>query len=278
MERCATFATSKAGESPGGLTNTNLFTMKNFLLFLITFLPMFLKAQTEGKIIYTESVKFEMEIPDSEDEEIKKLMAQMPKEQTFPKMLLFIEAEWLYADVPGSEDEGTVELSHESEGMDFQMKIERPVDIKYGNLDEDLFLNQREFFGRKFLITDKLEKQAWKMTGEQRKIGEYVCQKATAEIDSQQVVAWFTPQILVSAGPDGYGGLPGLILELEIDNGKRHVIATRIELKPLEEGTFERPDKGKKVSREEFKQIETEKRKEMNEQNGGPGVRIMIRN
>lgn len=252
--------------------------MKNFLLALFTMLPFFLHAQTEGKVIYTEIVKFEMDIPDSEDEEIKKLMEQMPKEQKFPRMLLFNDSEWLYTDVPGSEDEGTVELSHESEGMDFEMKIARPLNILYGNLDEDLYLNLREFFGRKFLITDKLEQHPWKLTGEQRKIGEYVCQKATAEIDSQQVVAWFSPQIPVSAGPDGYGGLPGLILELDIDNGQRRAVASSIELMPLEADAIERPSKGKKVSRAEFEKIETEKRREMEEEMGGPGVRIMIRN
>lgn len=252
--------------------------MKHLFPALLTLLPFFIHAQTTGKVIYTEIVKFEMDMPDSEDEEIKKLMEQMPKEQKFPRMLLFSESEWLYTDVPGSEDEGTVELSHESEGMDFQMKIERPLNILYGNIDEDLYLNQREFFGRRFLISDKLKKQAWKLTGEQKRIGEYVCQKATTEIDSQLVVAWFTPQIPVSTGPDGYGGLPGLILELDINNGERKAVASSIELMPLEAGAIERPSKGKKVSRAEFEKIETEKRREMEEEMGGPGIRIMIRN
>lgn len=252
--------------------------MKSASLVLFALLTLYLNAQTSGKVVYTESLKIEMDIPDTEDEAIKKLMEQMPKEQKFPRMLLFNEREWLYTDVPGSEDEGNLELSHESEGMNFQMKMARPQNILYGNLDEDLYLNQRELFGRMFLIADTLKKHAWKLTGEQRKIGEYVCLKASTEADSQQVVAWFTPQIPVSAGPDGYGGLPGLILELDINNGQRRAVASSVELMPLEAGALERPSKGKKVSRAEFEKIEAEKRREMEEEMGGPGVKIMIRN
>jgi GLPGLI family protein len=48
---------------------------------------------------------------------------------------------------------------------------------------------------------------------------------------SEPIYAWFTPEIPVPYGPAGYGGLPGLILEL-IENNIS-MIAVHINLRPL---------------------------------------------
>lgn len=64
----------------------------------------------------------------------------------------------------------------------------------------------------------------WTITKETKIIDGYVCYKATTPLfvdgkkseDSKfNVVAWFAPKIPVPYGPNGYGGLPGLILELQ---------------------------------------------------------------
>ncbi|MBK9335245.1 MAG: hypothetical protein IPM98_01155 [Lewinellaceae bacterium] len=71
--------------------------------------------------------------------------------------------------------------------------------------------------------------------------------------------------------------LPGLILELDIDNGTRTVVVTKVDLKAV--GAIEKPNKGKQVTAEEFKVIEAEKMKEMGAEMGGngKGVRMIIR-
>ena len=59
---------------------------------------------------------------------------------------------------------------------------------------------------------------------ETKKIDNYTCYKATTEYVvtnpkgtfKHPVVAWFCPEIPISHGPNGYGGLPGLILEIQI--------------------------------------------------------------
>ena len=41
------------------------------------------------------------------------------------------------------------------------------------------------------------------------------------EGDSIKVDVWFTPEVPVSSGPAGYGGLPGLIVFVDVNEGKK---------------------------------------------------------
>ena len=50
----------------------------------------------------------------------------------------------------------------------------------YKNVKEKQFTEDKEMFGKEFLIIDSLPKYNWKMSGESRKIGNYTCFKATA--------------------------------------------------------------------------------------------------
>jgi GLPGLI family protein len=82
--------------------------------------------------------------------------------------------------------------------------------------------NSSEMFGEnEYLIIEPLNKN-WVLTSESKKIDGYTCYKATNEyvvdngkIFRHPVVAWFCPEIPIPYGPKGYGGLPGLILELQ---------------------------------------------------------------
>ncbi len=51
---------------------------------------------------------------------------------------------------------------------------------QYKNVKENQFLQDQEFFGKQFLIKEDLQKLEWKMTGETKQIGQYMCMKATA--------------------------------------------------------------------------------------------------
>ncbi|MFD2909964.1 GLPGLI family protein [Flavobacterium ardleyense] len=63
----------------------------------------------------------------------------------------------------------------------------------------------------------------WTITSETKEINGYNCYKATtpqfgdngAIASKYDITAWFTPKIPVPYGPNGYGNLPGLILELQ---------------------------------------------------------------
>ena len=60
---------------------------------------------------------------------------------------------------------------------------------------------------------------SWTLTGEKKVTSGYEAQRATWQFRGKSYEAWFTPSIPISAGPNFFGGLPGLILELHNMNG-----------------------------------------------------------
>ena len=56
---------------------------------------------------------------------------------------------------------------------------------QYKNLEENQILEEREFFGKEFLINDEFNDLEWTLEKESKQIGQYVAFKATAvkEID-----------------------------------------------------------------------------------------------
>lgn len=72
-------------------------------------------------------------------------------------------------------------------------------------------------------IVKKQNVKNWTLSNESKLIDNYLCYKATTEnivVNKDKtfrhpIIAWFCPQIPFPFGPAGYGGLPGLILELQ---------------------------------------------------------------
>jgi GLPGLI family protein len=82
-----------------------------------------------------------------------------------------------------------------------------------------------------------------------------------------EVVAWYTDQIETPAGPEGYFGLPGLILLINMDNETMTYKAMSLE--PLGKATVKAPTSGKKITREEYRKLMEEQFQGM--RMGGPG-------
>ena len=91
----------------------------------------------------------------------------------------------------------------------------------------------------------------------------------------QTTTAWYTLDIPVSNGPRQYGGLPGLILE--INDGNQTIVCTEIVLNPKDKPNIKEPEKGKVVNREKFEEISRKKTKEMMENFQGRGGGMQIR-
>lgn len=178
---------------------------------------------------------------------------------------------------------------------------------KYKNTKDLVALESTEFFGKNFLISDEMEMPQWELGSETKKIGNYICYKATLvkdpdpldwrnmrrrnndkkkekEKDSTktikvtediempakiEVTAWYTPQIPVSNGPGEYWGLPGLILE--INEGRTTVLCTEIVMNPSDKEEIEEPTKGEEITRKEYTETITKKMQEMRERFRGRG-------
>ena len=56
---------------------------------------------------------------------------------------------------------------------------------QYKNVKENKLIQAQEFYGKRFLVKDELQKIEWKMGSESKQIGDYLCFKATAVIPSK---------------------------------------------------------------------------------------------
>lgn len=96
-------------------------------------------------------------------------------------------------------------------------KLLKKENLKFNNPFKHLGIKEGQY-----LITDSL-KTKWKLFNETKIINNYKCYKATileemSNGKTKVVTAWYCPEIPVSVGPKGYGGLPGLIFELQDKN------------------------------------------------------------
>ena len=171
------------------------------------------------------------------------------------------------------------------------------IDVLYKNILENRMANKKELMGKVFLIKDNLVAYDWELTGETKNIGNYTCYKAVFEKEEESIeinmidgdvkeekvlkkrtlVAWYTPDIPISNGPRDYGGLPGLILE--VNDGDLTIVCSEIVLNPKEVKEIKEPTKGKIVTRKKFGAITKEKTKEMMDRfrsRDGKGIEIRI--
>ncbi|GIV37905.1 MAG: hypothetical protein KatS3mg032_2284 [Cyclobacteriaceae bacterium] len=70
--------------------------------------------------------------------------------------------------------------------------------------------------GEEFLIlTEEIGQIPWEVGSELKKVGNFVCRKATTNFRGRKWNVWFTEEIPIPAGPWKLNGLPGLITEAE---------------------------------------------------------------
>ncbi|MFT7589971.1 MAG: GLPGLI family protein [Limisphaerales bacterium] len=255
--------------------------MRLFTLFIALGLCLNLSAQKEGMIEYEEVMQINInleEIP----EEFRKFAENMPKERKSNMVLLFNTEKSMY-----KESSIPVEMENnpfgEGRGHGGRMRMMGGNGELYKDIKADKGIRFIDMMGAKFLIQLPAEKTKWKLSNTQKEIAGYVCIKATAIVDSSEVIAWFTPQVPVAVGPQGFGDLPGAILMLEtkVDRGLLIVRAKEVKLEALKK-EIEEPKKGDKVTEEEFETMMRERMEQMREQfnnqreNGGDGDRIII--
>ena len=253
--------------------------MQRIFTYLLISLPVFLFAQqSSGEITYAETIRFKeiLEVNGMD------LAGMLPESQTGKKQLLFTPGATLYQDHPT--DNEPQEFSQESEGVSIKMVISRSEDALYHDLAENTYLERKDFMGKTFLIeVEEPKNYEWKILGEQANIAGQLCIKAVyAQGDSsEEVFAWFAPQIPIQAGPLRYRQLPGLILKLEMDQESRTVVAEELNFRSVSPEEMPKPEEGKKVTQKKFDQIVEEKTKEMQMEYGGKegsGTRFIIRN
>lgn len=238
-----------------------LFTIAFFAIALIT------NAQTNsGSIKYLETIYTKPDLKQAEEQGWAEWASMVPDSVNFYKTLKFSANKSSFHTLPMEEDgeQNMVKM--------MMRRYANPNNMTYRNFAENKFVEQKDFMGKTFLIKGEPKEMKWKMTGEMREIAGYPCLKATYEDTTGTIDAWFTMQIPVSIGPETYGQLPGIILELYIKKEKRKLTAMQVSLAEVADEEFIEPEKGKVVTREEFYEIMRQKFEEMRKNGGSFGM------
>lgn len=104
-------------------------------------------------------------------------------------------------------------------------------------------------FEKTFIIEEALRKATWKIKDDFRDIAGFNCRRATTILfDSVFVVAFYTDEIIPSAGPESFHGLPGAILGLVINRLHTTWYATAVEATEVDRKQLTAPSKGNKTS------------------------------
>lgn len=248
--------------------------MKKIILFIVALLPLSVFAQenTEGRILYKETIQLKIELP----KEHQHLASMLPGSQSSEMELLFNKETALYKSFEKDQEEDDDMMAEEG-NVRIKMVVSSDDSQVYRNLKSGDQIEKKDFMGKKFIITGTTEKLAWKLTGKQETILDHVCQQAVFQDSTHHIIAWFAPQIPVSIGPDVYGDLPGMILKIESGkDGERTIEATSIEWKKIDNDLIKKPKKGKAVTYEEYEKIVEAKTKEMESQGGNTVIRMRM--
>jgi GLPGLI family protein len=225
-----------------------------------------------GKVLYEETIKMNVQL----EGEAAQFAHLFPKEQKMQHMLHFSPDAALFQPVP-QKAQPEEDAAEGPGGRRMRMMINTPQDLIYTGIKDGKSVAQRDFMGRKFLVTGDLKKGQWKMTGNGKTVLSYPCQEAMMLRDKDTITAWFTTAIPVSAGPHGWSGLPGMILAATI-NSNVTINATAVEPGPVTEAALAQPKGGKKVTDAEYKAIVDAKMKELGATGeGGDQVIIKVR-
>ena len=258
-------------------------------LSLIAISPV-IAQQKEGKVLYERTSQMQIRINDGPEG----MEQQMPRTRTDKFELYFgnNQSLWKAAEQENDNDNMTV-----SDGMQIRMIVAGNDDVLYNNFETGKRVEKRELFDKSFIIDDSIVSLKWKMTGETKTILEMPCMKATTtristrtmmnmengkverkEIqDTSTITAWFTSSIPVSAGPAEYQGqLPGLILEMDVNNGRQTFKATSFSGK-ADLAIIKAPNGKKHVTPDEFRKEREKMMDEMQRNNQG-GNRVIRMN
>jgi GLPGLI family protein len=253
------------------------------------------KAQMkEGKISYERKINMHRNLPDPQ------MKSMIPEFRTDKFELIFNESVSLFRSVVDEEAPDPFANAGGGGGGGMRFNFRMPSANTYTDLAKQMQYEGREFFEKEFLIVDSLKQYKWKLSEETKMIAKQLCKKATTMITAPQVmrmrvsmgrggenntdttantprapketelVVWYAENIPASFGPDSYSGLPGVIMEIDQDNGANVTTAVEVSAKyPKKE--LVAPTKGEKMNRVQFQE---NMQKLMQEMQRGGGIRM----
>lgn len=230
--------------------------MKRYLLIILFAITTDLFAQQSAVVQYEFSYKKALEPPKNtmEADVTRSVYLSAEYGRNHQYILKFNPLESIYHVEMSMPPDDVNKLEYKFSSAHFSMGI------IYQNLKADEVLNKKESLGKNFLVKSPLNVH-WEITSEKKYIGKYKCYKATSSCagcnKNQIITVWFTPDIPVPFGPAGYGGLPGLILEVS-----KHIYTlTADKIKFLNNAPkISKPTEGEFITADELNKLQWEAR------------------
>ena len=246
----------------------------------------------EAKISYERKINMHRNLPDPQ------MKSMIPEFRTDKFELIFNESVSLFRSVVDDEAPDPFANAGGGGGGGMRMNFRMPTANTFTDVAKQMQYEERAFFEKEFLIVDSLKQYKWKLSEETKTIAKQLCKKATTMISAPQMrmrvsiggggnntdttantprapketelVVWYAENIPVSFGPDSYNGLPGVIMEIDQDNGANVTTAVEVSAKyPKKE--LVAPTKGEKMNRAQFQE---NMQKLMQDMQRGGGIRM----
>lgn len=215
---------------------------------------------SSGTIDYLEHREFEVWDGMSIDQ--KKRVEKMKEEGAFDQtgQLSFNEEAFSYQQLKKEADPN-------QRGGWWMRNTENP-DIYYTDIQDSTVSDRRRIMDRSFIMEDTWIVPEWDVPPNQKANMAYTLPSKVAFAETEEgdtLTAYFTESIPIGIGPRGYGGLPGAIVYLKVQNEGSYTEYTMQTMQPNPaELTLAPPTDGDKISRKKFKKVE-EKRREVME-------------
>lgn len=253
--------------------------------------------QTQGKVVFQRTVQMQIRIATNDGGNDEAIQNMLPKTRTDKFELSFANNATLWKQME-EEPQDDMAGGQAVGGMQIRMIGAGSDDVLYCQLDASKKVELRELGTKKFIVEDSIKPMNWKLSEETKTILGHLCRKATSQkigtrtmmnmdngkmerkeiADTSNIIAWFASDIPVSAGPAEYQAqLPGMILELDVNNGKNVYVAVEISPK-VDLASIKEPKGAKKLSPAEFTKERDKMFEEMGRNGGGPGRTIRISN
>jgi GLPGLI family protein len=246
-------------------------TMKRIIILLgilvsLTAAHFVFGQSTEGVITYEVKVNMHRRLPPDRQD----MKSMLPEYNVHLDQLFFNTSESLYQPVEEEDDD----FADENGGM--RMRFRRPNAVFYVNQESSRRVMQQEFMGKKYLIEDSIRIMPWKFGSEVKTIKGYECRQASYynEERKQNIVAWYTTALRPFIGPENFNTLPGLVVQVEINDGERVITLSKLEPRALKKGELKIPSGGTKITEKDFRKMMEEQMQRM----GGRDGNVIIRN
>lgn len=282
--------------------------MKNILTLFGLLFSIILTAQNfTGQAVYQSKTNVDMELGGPQmTEQMKEQIATMMKsalEKTYT--LNFNQTESIYREEEKLSSPGA------GGGRMAMMMGNFTSGAQYKNIKVNSFLQEQEFFGKQFLISDTLPNLEWTLVNESKQIGQYVAFKAIAikqlgdtdwqsmrrrnrgnnnerkdaEIENDTANTNLIDEVEIPKEIEivawytpqipiaqGPGEYHGLPgLILEVQADRTSILCSKIVLNHKASEEIKKPTKGQEVTQEEYRKIVKDKVEEMQEMYGGRG-------